>query len=136
MSSQDSDSELPTPSPQNLTLCSSSSGEFEIVRAIFQPKVQENFISHRIVRRLKLKSYPDSSVKKVVSGGSAIISTGKFVDLACSSEKVTNDCPYRFYIVERCPFDLLFGSIFITTLPAPSFREEQASRGPPIRSRT
>ncbi|KAK1920090.1 hypothetical protein P3342_002386 [Pyrenophora teres f. teres] len=99
---------------QNLTIYSRSNGRRQIVRAVFGANVSENFVSHRIVKRLKLESHKDHSVAIEATWGLIRIPhTNDYVNLACRLQE-GNDCvTHRFYVVKLCSFDLLFsgGSI-------------------------
>ncbi|KAL7775181.1 hypothetical protein CFE70_006099 [Pyrenophora teres f. teres 0-1] len=91
-----------------------SNGRRQIVRAVFGANVSENFVSHRIVKRLKLESHKDHSVAIEATWGLIRIPhTNDYVNLACRLQE-GNDCvTHRFYVVKLCSFDLLFsgGSI-------------------------
>jgi hypothetical protein len=113
---QNDPSGLPALAGQNLSLSSRTSGQRHIVRAIFRPGVPDNIIARRIVRRLGLTSGCNSAVVKTFSWDrSPLPATSDFVDLACYSEN-GNDCDsFRFYVVQGCPFDILFGSDSISS---------------------
>ena len=52
---------------RNLAINLGLTGEMEIVRAIFRSDLQKNYISHRIVRRLRLKCHIGPLSKTVLS---------------------------------------------------------------------
>jgi len=98
---------------QNLNIYSVSNGQRQIIRAIFRTNLPESFISHRIVKRLKLKVHRDPLIAiEATWGPTRIPPTNDYVNLACSRQK-SHDCvPHRYYVVKLCSFDLLFGSNF------------------------
>jgi hypothetical protein len=99
---------------QYLKICSSSSQSTGIACATFQPEIQKNYISPRIVRRLKLKTYTDctASMSALVGGECAITTTRDYVFLVASTRPDTEQRRYRFYVIKHCSvrFDMLFGS--------------------------
>ncbi|KAF2848341.1 hypothetical protein T440DRAFT_169415 [Plenodomus tracheiphilus IPT5] len=95
---------------QSVVLYPRLSGTHEVVRATFQPSIVENFITRRIVRRLKLEIDGRCPIPKTLLWGEmAVPPITTFVDIACSSGKSNRRITYRFYIARRCQFDVLFG---------------------------
>ncbi|PZD23930.1 hypothetical protein A1F96_09794 [Pyrenophora tritici-repentis] len=86
---------------QNLSIYSRSSGQCRIVRALFAASVSENFVSHRIVKRLKLEAHNDPSVAIEATWGlTRIPPTSEYVSLTCRLQE-GNDCvTHRFYVVK------------------------------------
>lgn len=99
---------------QYLKLCSSSDGTTGIACATFRPEFQKNYISPRIVQRLKLHSYTEctASTSPVVGAGLTITPTLEYVYLLAPTNSNTEHRRYQFYVVKHCPvrFDILFGS--------------------------
>lgn len=105
---------------QYLKLCSSSNGTTGIACATFRPEFQKNYISPRIVQRLKLHSYTEctASTSPVVGAGLTITPTLEYVYLLAPTKSNTEQRRYQFYVVKHCPvrFDILFGSESIPLL--------------------
>lgn len=96
---------------QSVVLYPKLSETREVVRAIFRPSIPENFITRRIVRRLKLDIDGRSPTAKTLIWGETVVPPiTTFVDLACSAVKSSERVMCRFYVARRCPFDVLFGS--------------------------
>ena len=93
-----------------LESCTSPSRHF--VRAIFRPTIANNFIAHKIVRRLGLTVYKTStSTVETTSSRIDLPSTNEYVELACYSQEGQDAfAVYRFYVVKQGRFDLLFGT--------------------------
>ncbi|KAH9878150.1 hypothetical protein J1614_003367 [Plenodomus biglobosus] len=105
------DLRLQTIPAQSVVLYPRLSDTREVVRAIFRPSILENFITRRIVRRLKLEIDGRSpTAKTLIWGETDVPPITTFVDLACSAEKSSERVMCRFYVARRCPFDVLFGS--------------------------
>ena len=93
-----------------LESCTSDSRHF--VRAIFRPTMANNFIAHKIVRRLGLTVYKTStSTVETASSRIHLPSTHEYVELACHSQEGKDAfVVYRFFVVKQGRFDLLFGT--------------------------
>lgn len=93
-----------------LESCTSDSRHF--VRAIFRPTMANNFIAHKIVRRLSLTVYKSStSTVETASSRIHLPSTNEYVELACHSQEGKDAfVVYRFFVVKQGRFDLLFGT--------------------------
>jgi len=93
-----------------LESCTSASRHF--VRAIFRPTIANNFIAHKIVRRLGLTAYNTStSTVETTSSRIHLPSTNEYVELACYSQEGKHAfVVYRFFVVKQGRFDLLFGT--------------------------
>ena len=102
---------------QNLTLNSSTSDARHVVRAIFRPTVLNNFIAHKIVRRLSLVVYSGSSfTMEATSDRIHLPPTNDYVDLARYSQEGKEEFAIcRFYVVKDSRFDLLFGAGSVNT---------------------
>ena len=97
---------------QNLMLESCTSASRHFVRAIFRPTIANNFIAHKIVRRLSLTVYKSStSTVETASSRIHLPSTNEYVELACHSQEGKDAfVVYRFFVVKQGRFDLLFGT--------------------------
>ena len=97
---------------QNLMLESCTSDSRHFVRAIFRPTMANNFIAHKIVRRLGLIVYKTStSTVETASSRIHLPSTNEYVELACHSQEGKDAfVVYRFFVVKQGRFDLLFGT--------------------------
>ena len=70
--------------------------------------MSENFISHRIVKRLKLQVHSDPSAAVEATWGLVRIPlTNDYVSLACYLQEGNRYVTHRFYVVKICSFDLL-----------------------------
>ncbi|CAN9293753.1 unnamed protein product [Alternaria alternata] len=101
---------------QNLTLNSSTSDTRHVVRAIFRPTVLNNFIAHKILRRLSLVVYSGSSFTMEATQSNSPSATNDYVDLARYSQEGKEEFAIcRFYVVKDSRFDLLFGAGSVNT---------------------
>jgi hypothetical protein len=81
------------------------------VIATADPKIEGNWMSSRIVRRLDLEYQRDEILQDVPTfDGQCFKQTRKFVLLTCRIPSRNPPCLHRFYIVEHLPYDVLLGS--------------------------
>lgn len=102
---------------QNITVFSKVTGQPDTFCVVFPRRVQDSFISIRIVNRLGLGTHSDTAaVSSVTWGSKRLSSTGDFVDLSLPMPGGAKSIARRFHVVEDCPFDMLLG----TAATAPS----------------
>jgi hypothetical protein len=85
--------------------------------AIADLNLQSNFISTRIIQRIKdkaaqtLKLQQSLTKSRVTFDGVELGLTGEFIDLTCSADQLPSACCHRFYITRDVPpkFDILLG---------------------------
>jgi hypothetical protein len=96
-----------------LRLYTNPTGAVTQAFAIFDAEVEGNWMSARILMRMKPppKSRQDSIVREAYHNAQHLKSTGSFVDLIYGVEHEGGNQQYRlrFYIVEHPKFDVLFG---------------------------
>ena len=86
--------------------------------AISAPAVQGNWMSSRILTRIKAEKHDTMNLQRSTQiqtldyQGTQFRSTGQFIDLACDAAQERLSCRHRFHIVrdEREDFDILLGS--------------------------
>jgi hypothetical protein len=103
---------------QNITVFSKATGQPDTFCVVFPRRVEDNFISLKVVNRLGLRTHFDSTaVSSITWGSSCLSSSGDFVDLSFPMPGNAKSIARRFYIVEDCPFDMLLGTIATDPLP-------------------
>ena len=100
---------LSTSVQQSIKLYSSTDREWNEATVQICPEVTSNWISKEIVRQFGLKPWRRKSAQEAHYDGKTLVSTGKVVDLSCPGQS----CRHRFHIVEKVPFDILYGAEFV-----------------------
>ncbi|KAF2657478.1 hypothetical protein K491DRAFT_677293 [Lophiostoma macrostomum CBS 122681] len=96
---------------RNITVSSKVAAQPVSFCVIFPRRVQDNFISLPIVKRLGLKIQSDTAVASSILWDSKCFSSnGEFVDLSLSMPGSTRSIARRFHVVEDCPFDMILGA--------------------------
>jgi hypothetical protein len=99
---------------QNIPVFSKATGKPDIVCAIFPRRVQDNFISLKIVNRLGLGTHFDTAaVSSITWDSKRLSSTGDIVNLSFPMPGSAKRIARRLYVVEDCPFDMLLGTSVI-----------------------
>jgi len=102
---------------RNIKLLSKVTGRPETICVISSQKVEDNFISRKIVDRLGFKIHFDAAIVSSVTWDSKqFCSTGRFVDLLIPMPGTAKNITQRFHILKDCPFDMLLG--VLTTRPS------------------
>jgi hypothetical protein len=97
---------------QNIKVVFEATGREYTFCVIAPRRVQDNFISVRIVNRLGLEThFNTAAVSSITWGSKRFSSTGNFVDLSLPTPGSAKSTARRFYIVEDCPFDMLLGTV-------------------------
>ncbi|KAF2265044.1 hypothetical protein CC78DRAFT_579726 [Lojkania enalia] len=97
---------------QNITVFSKATGQPDTFCVIFPRRVQDNFISLKIVNRLGLGTHFDTAaVSSITWDSKRLSSTGDFVDLSFPMLGSAESVARRFHVVEDCPFDMLLGTV-------------------------
>jgi hypothetical protein len=100
---------------RNITLLSKATGRPDRFCVISARKVEDNFISQKIVDRLGLKIHFDAAIVSSITWGSKqFCSTGRFVDLLIPMSGSTKNAAHRFHVLKECPFDMLLGMLATT----------------------
>ena len=97
---------------RNTTVLSEATGRPATLCAVSSQKVEDNFISLRIVKRCGFKmSFDAAAVSSIIWDTKLLSSTGRFVDLLIPMLGSAKNVVQRFHVLKDCAFDMLLGTL-------------------------
>ncbi|KAH7381147.1 hypothetical protein DE146DRAFT_669811 [Phaeosphaeria sp. MPI-PUGE-AT-0046c] len=103
---------------QIVNICSKTTELSDTFCVIFPQRVQDNFISSKLVVRLGLSTYFDTmGVSSIVWVSQRLFSTGDFVNVPLPMQGRGKSMTRRFYILKDSPFDMILGTSATSYFP-------------------